>query len=68
MNSKRAAAHEQQQKKIEAYTGIIKGMITKVNLNPLQYDYSEELEKLYKAYPADRGVIFLAEKEAYKKQ
>jgi len=67
MNSKKAAAHEAQQAKIEAYVKILKGMIGQANAYPLSYDYSGELEKLYKKHPADRGVIFAAEKEAYKK-
>ena len=67
MNSKKAAAQELQQKKLESYTGIIKGMITQANINPLSFDYSEQLEKLYKKNPADRGIIHLAEIEAYKK-
>lgn len=66
-NAKKAAAFEEQERKIEAYTKIIKGMIAQANINPLEYDYSTELDKLYKAHPADRGVIFAAEKEAYRK-
>lgn len=64
---KRAAAHEAQQRKIEAYTKIIKGMIGQATAYPLSYDYSDELEKLIKKNPADRAAILAAEKEAYKR-
>jgi len=67
MNAKKAAAHEELDRKIQTYTKIIKGMITQANLHPLEYDYSEELEKLYRAHPGDRGAIHRAEVEAYKK-
>jgi hypothetical protein len=64
---KKAAKHEQIQQKIEAYKKVIRGMIAQANLEPLKYDYSEELERLYKKNPQDRGVIFAAEKEAYRR-
>lgn len=67
MNSKAAYNAELRDKKLTAYTGIIKGLITQVQINPL-FDYSEELEKIYKKNPEDRGIIFLAEKEAYKNE
>lgn len=67
MNAKKAAAHEELERKVEIYTKVIKGMIQQATLQPLEYDYSEELEKLYKAHPGDRGAIHRAEIEAYKR-
>jgi len=67
MNAKKAAAHELQQQKIEAYTQIIKGMIGQATAYPLSYDYGEELETLIRKNPADRAAILAAEKEAYKR-
>jgi len=66
-SSKKAAAHEQLQKKIEAYTVIIKGMVRQVNAYPLSYDYPGELQKLYDSNPQDSGAIAAAEKEAHAK-
>jgi hypothetical protein len=61
---KRAAAHELQEKKVNAYTLIIRELISRVQKDPLT-DYSGELNKLYKVAPKDRGLIRLAEQEAY---
>lgn len=66
MNSKAVYNAELIEKKLMAYIGIIKGLIMQVQINPM-FDYSEQLEKLYKKNPEDRGIIFQAEKEAYKK-
>jgi hypothetical protein len=67
MNAKKAAAQELQQRKTEAYTQIIRGMIGQATEYPLSYDYSGELEELYKKNPQDRGAIHQAEIGAYKK-
>ena len=63
----RAYESELREQKIIFYTRKIKLLIDRVQLNPLAVDYSEELERLFKKYPKDRGIILLAEREAYKK-
>jgi len=60
--------YESLEDKIEAYTLIIRGMIGNVNAYPLSFDYSEELSKLYKKHPNDKGAIFAAEKLAYERE
>ncbi len=65
--SKRAAAHELAQKKTEAYIKIIAEIIDRLNKDPFGVDYSAELEVLHKAAPKDRGLILVAEREAFKK-
>jgi hypothetical protein len=64
MIGKRAYQKELQEKKINAYTAIIRELISRVQKNPMT-DYSGELDKLYKAAPKDRGIIRMAEQEAY---
>ena len=64
MNSKKAAAQELLEKKIEAWTGVFKGLIAQVQINPL-FDYSDAVEKIYRDNPQDRGAIHQAEILAY---
>ena len=65
MSGKRAYQHEMQQKKVVNYTHQIKTLITRVQINPFEVDYSAEIEKIYAANPKDRGLIRLSEREAY---
>lgn len=67
MNTKKAAAHEELNNKIEYYTEIIKMMLKQANANPLEYDYTNILEMLIKAHPGDHGAIIIAEKRAQKR-
>jgi hypothetical protein len=67
-NGKRAYALEGREKKIIDYTQQIKLLIDRVNLNPLAVDYSEELKRLHRKHPKDKGLILVAEREAYKKE
>jgi len=65
MTGKRAFQYELQAKKVDDYTHKIKTLINRVNIDPFAVDYSEEIERLYKSAPKDRGIIRLAEQEAY---
>ena len=62
----RAYAHEQKIQRIMFFKHKIKMLIERVNFAPLEVDYSEELEKIHKEFPKDKGIILLAEREAYK--
>jgi hypothetical protein len=62
----RAYKHEQRIQRIMFFKRKIEILITRVNLAPLEVDYSEELERLHKEFPKDRGLILAAEREAYK--
>jgi hypothetical protein len=62
---KRAYAAEVREKKILEYTHKIKALIARVNINPFEIDYSEELEKLHKQNPKDKTLIITAERQAY---
>ena len=64
----RAYEAEAREKRIAYYTQQIRLLIDRVNLNPLGVDYSEELERLFRNNKKDRGIILIAEREAYKKE
>ena len=65
---KRAYEMEAREKKIIAYTQQIKLLIDRCNLNPLAIDYSEELEQIHRNNKKDRGLILIAERNAYKRE
>lgn len=66
--SKRAAAAEARVRKIEKYAGDIANLIDRFKRDPFRVDYSEELEELKRKNPADRGLILIAEREAYRRE
>jgi hypothetical protein len=61
----KAYEHEQKVQRTMFYKRKIKELIEKVKLDPLGSDYSDELEKLHKENPKDKGIILLAERQAY---
>jgi hypothetical protein len=64
--SKRAFAFEQREKKIAGYYYKIQQLIARVKLQPFEVDYSAELEAMIRANPKEKGLILLAERDAFK--
>jgi hypothetical protein len=64
--SKRAFAFEQREKKIASYYYKIQQLIARVKLQPFEVDYSAELEAMIRANPKEKGLILLAERDAFK--
>jgi hypothetical protein len=62
----RAYAQEYKIQRIMFFKRKIERLIARVNLSPLEVDYSEELEKIHKEFPKEKGIILIAEREAYK--
>lgn len=67
MNHKRAHAAEVREKKIADYRDQILDLIKRFQEDPMGVDYSEELEEMVNMHPVDKGLILIAEREAYNK-
>jgi hypothetical protein len=61
----RAYAQELRAQRVVFFKQKIKQLITRASLSPFEVDYSEDLEKLHKEFPKEKGIILLAEREVY---
>ena len=65
MNGKRAYAAERRLKRTQFFKDEIKKIYERFTAAPFDVDYGDELEKLNKQYPKEKGLILIAEREFY---
>jgi len=62
---KRAYTAEQRAKKITQMKAEIAALYKQFTDDPFKVDYGEELAKLDKKYPKDKGLLLITEREFY---